>query len=79
MGQDGLLYPEWSSAFGLADVRGLAPLYYERYLPFVRAFLTDSSGDHLNTRFVGMGDDLTTAASRRFLALSSVRYVADYQ
>lgn len=76
MGQDGLLYPEWSSAFGLADVRGLAPLYYERYLPFVRAFLTDSSGDHLNTRFVGMGDDLTTAASRRFLALSSVRYVA---
>ena len=76
MAQDGLLYPDWSSAFSLADVRGLAPLYYERYLPFVHAFLTDSGGDYLNTRFVGLGDDMTTVAGQRFLTLSSVRYVA---
>lgn len=74
--QDGLLYPQWSGAFGLADVRGENALYYKRYLPFVRAFLPDSGGDGAATRFVGMGDDVTIPAGQRFLALSSVRYVA---
>ncbi|MHB8414574.1 MAG: YfhO family protein [Acidiferrobacteraceae bacterium] len=74
--QDGLLYPQWSGVFNLADVRGENALYYKRYLPFVRAFLTDSGGDNLTTRFIGSGDDITTPLSQRFLALSSVRYVA---
>ncbi len=77
--QDGLLYPQWSGAFGIADTRGLDALYYKRYLPFVGAFLSDSGGDSLSSRFVGLGDNITTPMSQRFLALSSVHYVATTQ
>lgn len=76
-GQDELLYPQWAGAFGLQDVRDLDPIYPARYLTFVSAFLSDDGpgGDHLASRFVGIEDDMTTPMSRRFLALSSVRYV----
>ena len=29
--RESLLYPNWSSAFGLADVRSLDAIYYDRY------------------------------------------------
>jgi hypothetical protein len=74
--QDGLLYTQWSGAFEMADTRGLDGFYYKRYLPFVGAFLSDSGGGYLVDRFVGSGDNITTPMSQRFLALSSVRYVA---
>jgi hypothetical protein len=77
-GQDSLLYPQWSGAFGLEDVRDLDGLYPARYLSFVSLFLGDGGpgGDNLASRFIGAGDDMTTPMSQRFLALSSVRYVA---
>lgn len=75
--QDSLLYPQWGGAFSLQDVRDLDGLYPARYLTFVSVFLSDEGpgGDHLASRFIGVGDDMTTTTSRRFLALSSVRYV----
>lgn len=75
--QDSLLFPQWGGAFGLLDVRDLDGLYPAKYLTFVSTFLSDEGpgGDHLASRFVGVGDDMTTLPSRRFLALSSVRYV----
>jgi hypothetical protein len=73
---NGLLYPQWSSAFNLADVRGIDALYDNRYLPFVSCFLIDSGGDNLTTRFIGAGDDMTTPMPQRFLALSSIQFVA---
>ena len=35
---DGVLYPNWSSAFELYDVRDLDAMYPKRYFPFVRNF-----------------------------------------
>lgn len=75
---DGLLYPQWSGAFGISDTRGLDGFYDKRYLPFVGAFLRDSGAVNLIDRFVGIGDDknIATPMSQRFLALSSVHYLA---
>jgi hypothetical protein len=77
--EDGLLYPEWSAAFQIRDVRALDALYVERYLPFVGAFLKDPAGDRLTSRFTGGGDDLAAPLTQRFLTLSSVRYVGTSQ
>ena len=74
-GNDGLLYPEWSSAFNIPDATGIDALYVRRYLPFVRTFLTANSGDDISTRFTGIGHALNTALERRFLTLSSIRLV----
>jgi len=75
LGLDGLLYPEWSSAFGISDVRDLNAMYTRDYLPFVRAFLPNQP--ELLDRFSGTGitrvDDVLM---RRFLTLGSVRYLA---
>ncbi len=79
--QDSLLYGHWSGAFGLDDVRGMDSFFHNRYLPFVRTFLTDRGpgGDNLASRFMGTGgDDMTNPMSQRFLALSSVRYVVTH-
>ena len=66
------------------DVRDLDAMYYRRYIKFVRNFFlrpgdeTRISGE-LADRFTGVGDgylyDFVTGLERRFLALSSVRYV----
>jgi len=37
--RDSVLFPNWSAAFDLADVRSLDALYYRRYLDFIRNFL----------------------------------------
>src|SRR5438552_3931733 len=37
--RDAILYPNWSSAFGLADVRNLDAMQYGRYRSFLRNFL----------------------------------------
>jgi hypothetical protein len=76
-GQDALLFPQWSEAFGLQDVRGFNALFPNRYLPFVRTFMSvDVAGEqNLMDRFVDTGADPTSRDSRRFFTLSSVRYV----
>jgi hypothetical protein len=83
-GRDGILYPNWSGAFGLADVRDLDAMYYRRYLAFVRNFLLRSDDqdriyDELADRFTGSGNGyaytLDTALEQRFLSLSSIKYV----
>lgn len=76
-GQNGVLYPQWSEAFGLQDVRSLNGLFPARSMRFVRAFMSDNGpgGNFLTDRFIGVGDDVTSEQSRRFFALSSVRYV----
>ena len=80
--REGFLYPNWSSAFGLADVRDIDALSFERYRRFTRHFLHPSGGDarvqgDLVDRFTGteFPYELDTQAERRFLALSSVRYL----
>lgn len=78
LGLDYLLYPEWSSAFGIADVRDLNALYARDYLPFVRTFFPDQGATtEIRDRFPGSSiTHLDDRLSRRFLALSSVRFVA---
>lgn len=83
-GRDGLLYPDWSGVFGLADVRSLDAMLYRRYRTFIRSFLLNPgdearrSGD-LADRFTGSETgyayEFETDTERRFLALSSIKYL----
>jgi hypothetical protein len=81
---DGILYPNWAAAFDLMDVRNLDAMYYRRYIAFIRNFLLrpgDEARRHgeLADRFVGIGDGYSyrfeSELERRFLTLSSIRYV----
>jgi Bacterial membrane protein YfhO len=83
-GRDRVLYPNWSGAFGLSDVRDLDAMYYRRYMAFIRNFLLRSDDktlayDELADRFTGSGNGyaytLGTALEQRFLSLSSIKYV----
>lgn len=81
--REAVLYPNWSGVFELADVRGLDAMYYRRYMDFIRSFLgkpgdTRLHGD-LADRFTGADGSFSyafdTETERRFLALSSVKYL----
>ncbi|MGH6824149.1 YfhO family protein [Methyloceanibacter sp.] len=78
-----VLFPNWAGAFELADVRGLDAMYYRRYMDFIRSFL-GTPGDarlqgDLANRFTGADPKFSyafdTETERRFLALSSVKYL----
>ncbi|MBI5101002.1 MAG: YfhO family protein [Nitrospirae bacterium] len=85
-GRDGVLYPNWASAFGLFDVRFLDAMLYDKYRNFVRYFFIDKYGDkevpftlELFDRFTGQDTvfeyDFRTYSEKRFLQLSSVKYL----
>jgi hypothetical protein len=75
-GEDYLLFPEWSAAYGISDVRDLNALYNFRYLAFLRAFLTPGADGELHDRFTGREPiDFTAPSEQRFLTLSSIGYV----
>jgi Bacterial membrane protein YfhO len=83
-GRDGILFPNWSAAFDLMDVRALDAMYYRRYISFIRNFLLrpgdeERIHDELADRFTGGGNDYVyhfdSDLERRFLALSSIKYV----
>jgi hypothetical protein len=81
-GRENILYPNWSAAFKLEDVRSLDALLYTRYRTFIRSFLLAPGDDgrvhgDLADRFTG-GDfpyAFGSQIERRFLALSSIRYL----
>jgi hypothetical protein len=77
--QDKYLFPEWASAFGLQDVRDLDAMFYRKYFPFVRAFLSHDqtqTRDELYDRFAGFPEiDFRQALPLRLLQLSSVKFV----
>lgn len=79
--RDGLLFPNWASAFRIWDIRDLDALYDRKYLPFLLNFFRDqknvSSASDLADRFNGTGFyDVTTLLAKRLLQLSSVKYIA---
>jgi hypothetical protein len=79
--REDILYPNWSSAFGLADVRNLDAIYYSRYRQFMQNFLLARNEGHfhgdLYDRFTGseFAYEFDTETERRFLALSSIKYL----
>jgi len=74
---DSLLYPEWSAAFAMPDVRALDALYDSHYLPFVRAFVKTKDADFISDRFVGApGLDFSDVRVRHWMQLSSIGTVA---
>ena len=79
--RENLLYPNWSSAFGLADVRSLDAIYYDRYRRFMQNFLLQRNDGQIHgdlyDRFTGseFAYEFDTEAERQFLALSSVKYL----
>ncbi|HMJ63583.1 MAG TPA: YfhO family protein [Bryobacteraceae bacterium] len=78
--RDSLLFPNWSAAFRLYDIRDLDALYEPKYLVFARNFFEDQAHrfeNDLGDRFNGMGAyELTTPLAERLLQLSSVKYIA---
>jgi hypothetical protein len=80
--RDYLLYPNWSSAFGIYDVRYLYAVNWNRFMFFIRSFLSSGnlqrSGD-LVDRFTGTGTYspymVASWKERRFLQLSSILYL----
>ena len=76
----GILYPNWASAFELSDVRYIYGLNWNKFFTFIRTFLAPgplgSHGD-LADRFTGDGFPYSFTAwkERRFLQLSSIRYL----
>jgi hypothetical protein len=78
LGLDAMLYPNWASAFGLQDVRGLDALFYKRYFAFLSAFLPKDSRfpDEFENRFTGQTAFYPSSMlAQRFLSLSSVSYI----
>lgn len=78
-GRDGVLYPNWASAFQLSDIRDLDAMYYHKYFPFARNFIRDiyrPGESELFDRWTG-GAKFTFSdpLARRLLTLSSVRYL----
>jgi hypothetical protein len=83
--REGVLFPNWSGVFELADARTLDGMFYRRYMDFIRNFLLkpgDEGRRHgdLADRFTGSEGNypyaFNTEAERRFLALSSIKYLA---
>ncbi len=77
--RDGVLMPNWASAFGLSDIRDLDAMYNQTYFPFLRAFFPSwqKYSPDLLSCFRGLGDySFADASERRLLQLSSVRYLA---
>ena len=77
-GRDGYLYPGWPGVFGLAGPTDVDAIYYERYLPFVRAFLVhdDIPAAEFFDRFTGTAANrFDTPLEIRFLQLGSLEYV----
>lgn len=82
--RDAVLYPNWASVFQLQDVRDLDAMYYWRYLPFLRDFVTPGPSpkrEELLNRFTGWDTEypFTTPLERRLLQLSSVKYILSIQ
>lgn len=75
-GEDSVLFPNWSAAFGIPDPRALDAMYDGRYLTFVRTFVPKGRDDDLTDRFGGLARmRFRSERQRRFLELSSVRFV----
>ncbi|MBV9677157.1 MAG: YfhO family protein [Acidobacteriaceae bacterium] len=75
--KDAVLFPNWAAAFELFDIRNLDAIYYKKYLPFVRNFISGKAADgDLIDRFVGTGDyDISAPSAQRLLQISSVKYI----
>lgn len=80
--RENFLFPNWSAAFGLEDVRNLDALKYIRFHNFVRGFLLKPGEEgrmsgELGDRFTGQDEiyAFNTDVERRFLALSSIKYL----
>ncbi len=72
-GIDGIMYPDFASAFGLRDIRVLDGLMEKGYMEFVRTFFPLPDPPDRFTGDEGLG--LTDPAARKALNLLGVRYV----
>jgi hypothetical protein len=67
---DRVLFPEWSAAFALPDVRAVDAIFDERYRPFLAAFPKAAAWDDM---FIGSPDiDFAAPAVRHWLELSAI-------
>jgi hypothetical protein len=76
LGEDALLFPDWSAPFEIQDVRDLDALYPARYFPFIQTFFTPHDDDANNRFNAQTPTSFRDPFQRRFLTLSSIRYIA---
>jgi hypothetical protein len=73
--QDGVLVPNWSTAFGIADLREVDALVPDRLLPFVRAFVPSDMAANVASRFDGAGHlDYYDPLAQRLFTLTSLQF-----
>lgn len=78
-GRDGVLVPNWSSVFGIYDIRDLDAVYEKKYFPFLENFfpLWQMGTPELESCFRGLGEySFENPLQKRLLQLSSVKYLA---
>jgi hypothetical protein len=68
---DSILYPDTAGALGIQDIRTLDALYINRYLTYVRFFVTPTFVD----RFTGEGMSPIEITANRMFDLLGVRYI----
>ena len=78
--ENGLLTPNWASAFNLFDIRDLNGLYIDRYFPFLNAFFPNAANMDLGPDLKGSFRAwpiyrFSTPLEKRLLQLSSIRYL----
>ncbi len=74
LSSDGLLYPNYASAFDLDDVRAIDGLYPARTWDFVHTFLSPTVTDRYSGGF-GHPEAPTELFGNKWLNLSNVRYI----
>ncbi len=80
MAMGGILFPNWSGAYGFADPRSLNALYPGDYIPFVDAFITThpATFDDQFDRFVATRPiSLRAPLVQRWLELSSIGWIVE--
>ncbi len=75
MGLNGLLYPDDSSAFKLQDIRFLDALYVDRYLLYIRSFISPGVTDRFVGGPVGSTERFPRIWNNSWFDLLSVRYI----
>ncbi|MBI4403432.1 MAG: YfhO family protein [Deltaproteobacteria bacterium] len=75
LGLDGVLYPPYSSAFGIDDIRWMNALWLPHYARYIRTFVCADTGDRMAGGEVSL--QLTDANGRfsRYLNLANIKYL----
>ena len=74
LGLQGILYPNYATAYHLDDIRMLDALYPDRYMEYLRAFIAEGVHDRYTGGY-GSREKPTRLAANKWLDAANVRFV----